>query len=274
MPGRMMADWTLEDYEKAARLYCATRPLEHFMEAIPVGRQREITLASLAVVKLRRPEVQVANELLVQYPGNAHLGQVVPDNMIILREEPLTDGGSYNLPFEPAPPFMMLEYVSPSNPRKDYEGSFRKYERELKVPYYLLFYPEQQDLRLYRHTEFAYEHVEPNVAGRLEVPELELEVGLLDGWLRYWFRGELIPLPADLQRRIDALQEQVLELVRHAQQAERRADRQKKRVAQEKQRAEQEKQRAEAAEAEVARLRAQLARTQGKKPAGRPRRKS
>lgn len=94
MPVHKVADWTLEDYENAAREYCAALPLEHFVEAIPTGKQREITLASLAVLRLRRPDVQVVNELLVQYPINDHLGQVVPDNMIVLSEEPLTGGGS------------------------------------------------------------------------------------------------------------------------------------------------------------------------------------
>ena len=38
------------------------------MEATAQGTQREITLASLALVKARRPQVHVFNELLVQYP--------------------------------------------------------------------------------------------------------------------------------------------------------------------------------------------------------------
>src|SRR5262249_31296343 len=212
------------------------------MEAWPVGKQREITLASLAILKLRRHEVQVANELLVQYPINAHLGQVVPDNMVVLSREPLQARGSYNLPFESAHPFMMLEYVSRTHERKDYEDNLRKYEQDLRVPYYLLFYPERQDLRLYRHTGVGYEQVAANRAGRLEVSELDLEVGLLDGWLRYWFEGELIPLPADLQQHVDQLQADVERLIRQTQQAERRAQRQRRRAEQEKQRAEQEKQ--------------------------------
>ena len=268
MPERALAEWTIEDYEEAARAYCAALPPEHFMEALFTGKQRTITLSSLYIVRVRRPEVQVLNEALVQYPINAHLGQVVPDNMVVLSEEELTGGGSYKLPFEPAPPFMTMEYVSPSNQRKDYEDNYHKYEHELRVPYYLLFYPEKQDLRLHRHNGVAYERVAPNAAGRLDVPELDLEVGLLDGWLRYWYQGELIPLPSDLQKQIDELQGQVDHLLKKTRAAEQRAQRQRRRAEQEKQRAEQEKQRADTAEAELARLRKLVEKAQGKKPAG------
>src|SRR5262245_32696335 len=118
MPTINLADWTVEDYDRAAQEYCASLPAEHFMEARQQGAQREITLESLALVKARRPDVHVYNELLVQYPINAHLGQVVPENMVVLSEEKPEPQGSYNLPFEPAPPFWTLEYVSPSSERK------------------------------------------------------------------------------------------------------------------------------------------------------------
>ncbi len=74
-----------------------------------------------------------------------------------------------------------------------------KYEHDLKVPYYLLFVPDSQEMTLYRHTDKKYVSVKPNAHGRFEVPELELAIGLHGGWMRYWFRGELLPLPAELQ---------------------------------------------------------------------------
>src|SRR5262249_23491721 len=83
---------------------------------------------------------------------------------------------------------MVLEYVSKNNKRKDYEDNFRKYERELKVPYYLLFYPDNEELTLFHRRGSKYVSVKPNAAGRLAIPELELEVALLDGWVRFWFR--------------------------------------------------------------------------------------
>src|SRR6266849_5832641 len=64
---------------------------------------------------------------------------------------------------------------------------------ELKVPYYLLFVPDEQELSLYHHTGDRYVSIQPNDHGRYALPELELESGLLGGWVRYWFRGELLP---------------------------------------------------------------------------------
>src|SRR5207248_848162 len=64
-------------------------------------------------------------------------------------------------------------------------------------------YPDSQDLSLYHHTGKKYVSVKPNHRGRCAIPELELEVGLLDEWVRYWHKGKLLPLPADFQRELD-----------------------------------------------------------------------
>jgi len=188
-------------YESAAREYLRRLPLEHFMEATPQATQREITLESLALVKVQRPDVQVFNELLVQYPlpRRKRPGQVVPDNMVVVHPEPIKVEGSYNLPLQPVGPFWVLEYVSKNSERKDYTENMNKYEHDLKVPYYLMFMPESQDLTLYYHNGEKYVSVTPNTQNRYEIPKLELEMGLHGGWMRYWFRGELLPLPAELQ---------------------------------------------------------------------------
>jgi Uma2 family endonuclease len=147
----------------------------------------------------------------VQYPyGRSNkIRQVVPDNMVVAHEQPIKAEGSYDLPLQPVGPFWVLEYVSKHNQRKDYEDSFRKYERELKVPYYLLFYPDNQDLTLFRLKGKKYQSVTANAAGRHSVRELEIEVALLDGWVRYWYQGRLLPLPADLLRQNQQLQAQL-----------------------------------------------------------------
>ena len=191
-------------YEKAAREYLYRLPLEHFMEAMPQATQREITLESLALVKAQRPDVQVLNELLVQYPlpRRKRPGQVVPDNMVVVHPEPIKAEGSYNLPLQPVGPFWVLEYVSKNSERKDYTENMNKYENDLKVPYYLTFMPEFQERTLYRHNGVKYVSIKPNAHGRCEIPELELEVGLHGGWMRYWFRGELLPLPAEWQEEM------------------------------------------------------------------------
>jgi Uma2 family endonuclease len=244
-------------YEEYARQYARQLRAEDIMEAPAQATQREITLESLALVKPQRPDLHVYNELLVQYPirGQVRPRQVVPDNMIVVSDEKPRAELSYTVPAEPAPPFWVMEYVSKSSERKDYEDNMQKYERELKVRYYLLFNPEAQEMTLYRHNGRKYVSVKPNKHGRHAVPELEIEVALIDGWVRFWYKGELLPLPADLQRELHAARRQVTEEKARANREQRRADQEKARADQEMARADQEKARADALEAELTRLR-------------------
>ena len=263
-------------YFQAAQEYLRNLTDENHMEATAQAYQRKVTLESLDLVSARRSEVQVFNELLVQYPqeGTRQPGQVVPDNMVVLHDRPLRVEGSYDVPLQPVSPFWVLEYVSKNSRRKDYEHSMLKYEHHLKVPYYLLFVPDEQEMTLYRHTGDKYVSVKPDAGGRYAIPELELELGLLDGWLRYWFRGELLPLPADLQRELDRERQARLTAERQAEEArgarltaERQAEEARgARLTAERQAEEARRdqltaeQRAERAEQELARLRDQLAR--------------
>ena len=258
-------------FAAAAREYARSLPLEHYMEATPQATQRAITLASLALVHARRPEIQVFNELLIQYrrQGSRAILRVVPDNMVVVWEEPIQAVGSYDIPLQPAKPYWVLEYVSKGNERKDYEDSHAKYEQDLKVPFFLLFYPDIQDLTLYKHNRRKYTTVLPNTQGRYPIPELELELGLLDGWVRYWFRDELLPLPAEMQRELDFARYRLAEEQLRAEQEKQRAEQEKQRAEQEKQRADylaQQMQQSEQARAALARelesLRAELTRRQ------------
>jgi Uma2 family endonuclease len=240
-------------YEEAEQQYLRNLPLEHFMEATAQGKQREITLESFALIHAARPEVQCFNELLVQYPRptGTRLGQVVPDNMVVIYPEPIQARGSFNLPLQPVGPFLVLEYVSKHNMRKDYEGNMLKYQDSLRVPYYLLFYPDNEELTVFRLAGEKYVSVTPNAAGRLAIPDLELEVALLDGWVRFWFRSELLPLPGDLLRQLNTVRDQL------------NAERQARLAAEQRatavaQLAETERQARLAAEAELARLREEL----------------
>lgn len=200
-------------YEIAERRFLKSLPLEHFMESTPQATQRAITLASFALVQVSRSDVQCFNELLVQYPRAGEdadrPGQVVPDNMVVIHAKPIVAEGSYMTPLQPVGPFLVLEYVSKASARKDEETSYAKYEKELKVPYFLLFYPDVDEFTLFRLGEKGYTSVVPNALGRCPIPELELEVGLLGKWMRYWFRGELLPLPGDLLKERDAIRQQL-----------------------------------------------------------------
>src|SRR5437868_860533 len=91
------------NYYQAAQDYLRRLPLEHFMEATPHAKQREITLESLALVNAARSDVHVFNELLVQYPSKRRKrpGQVVPDNMVVIYDGVLKVEGSYDTPLQP-----------------------------------------------------------------------------------------------------------------------------------------------------------------------------
>jgi len=94
-------------YEDWAQAYLRSLPPEHFMESTGQSMQREITLESLSLVKARRSDVHVFNELLVQYPlpNQRRPGQVVPDNMVVLHEGPLeaeTRGGTLSADYSSA----------------------------------------------------------------------------------------------------------------------------------------------------------------------------
>ena len=234
-------------YEQYAQEYLRSLPLEHFMEASAQAMQRAITLACLALLRLKRRDFHLFNEMLVQWPRprRRRPGQVVPDNMVVLTHERIRADTSYNLPLEPCGPFWVMEYVSKGSARKDYEDSYRKYERELKVPYYLIFYPDTGDLSLYRHNGKRYVSVKPNEHGRYAIPELDLELAIVDGWVRYWYQGELLPLPEELQQQVDRLKRENDVLKRRTGELEQQTGQLQQRVTEQ--------------EEELARLRAELA---------------
>jgi hypothetical protein len=198
-------------YERDADLYCRSLPLERFMESTTQSTQRKITVESLDLVSAVWPEFQVFSELLIQYPlpgkDPEQPARVVPDNMVFVHPEPIEAEGSFMVPMQSARSTLVLDYVSTASERKDYEDNRQKYERDLKVPYYLIFHPEKEDLILLRLTKGKYLAVKPNTDGRLAIPELELEVTIQEGWTRFWFRGRLLPLPGDLLQELNSERE-------------------------------------------------------------------
>ena len=237
-------------YEEAAQAYLCRSSAEPLWETTAQATQRKITLESLDLVSARRPEVQVFNDLLIRY--NVPRGssrEVVPDNTVIVCEKSIDALHELDLSVQPVGPLCVLDYPSGRIPPKDYDDNRERYERELKVPYYLLFYPDDQELTLFRHNRRKYLTVRPNAEGRVAIPELELEAALLDGWVRYWFRGELLPLSPDLQRRVDEL---VAEL-----------NEERRRHAWTRGELDQERRARLAAEEELARLRARLGEWEG-----------
>jgi Uma2 family endonuclease len=203
----------LHFYEQAARDYCATLPLEHFMESTPQQTQRKITLFAFELIHAERPDVWCYNELLIQHPlsdNRRDVVRVVPDNLVVLHDRPIIATGSFTTTVEQAQLFMALEYVSESSKRKDYVENMERYE-QVRMPYYLMFEPEKKLILLHRWSPKAGRlmSVTANAAERFPIPKLELEVGLHDDWMRFWFRGKLLPMPAELAEALAFTQEKL-----------------------------------------------------------------
>ena len=247
----MSSDLSRTDLEKRldaeAEKYLRSLPEEHFMEATPQATQRKISLCSFEWIHARRPDIQAFNELLVLYPvgPSQKTGKVVPDNMVVVHSEPIEAVGHFSLEMQPVAPFWMLEYVSKGSERKDYTKNMRKYEKQLKVPYYLLFYPDNDELTLFRHTGTRYLSVIPDKAGLHVIPELEMAVGLVDGWARFWFRGEMVPLPGDIQHDLDEVRLELERIRREMKKVNERADEQSQRADTQSRRADTQSQRAD-----------------------------
>src|SRR5262249_47188305 len=102
-----------------------------------------------------------------------------------------------------------------------------------------------------------YVSVKPNEQGHYPIPELDLELALVDGWIRFWHQGQLLPLPDQLKEALD-------EAIQRAKQAEKRADEATKRADDLQARVESNEQTIRSLQEELARLRAK----DGKRGAG------
>jgi hypothetical protein len=96
---------------------------------------------------------------------------------------------------------------------------------------------------------------------------MDLEIALQGGWVRYWYQGDLLPLPADLQRDLERTKVQLESANRRADEATRRADNSALRMAELERLLAAEKEARQSAEAESAKSRAALER-HGNRPNG------
>jgi hypothetical protein len=218
-------------YEYSAAAYWYTQRHCHDEIAPARAAQRDITRWSLEVVRGARPDVQPFTGLLIQFTSDGDVpNRIAPDSVVFVYDPTLEVGTSFDVPFQPVGPMLVADYRE--------EKPSESGARELGVPYYLLFYPDGDEMTLFRLSNGKYVTVTPGASGRCAIPELELEVALLDRWVRYWFRGELVPLPGELVKERDA--ERAARAAAETQAATERAARQ-------------------AAEAELAKLREELA---------------
>jgi len=60
---------------------------------------------------------------------------------------------------------------------------------------------------------------------------LSLEVGLVSGWVRFWRKGDLLPLPADLVRDLEDAKRVAVEEKRRADDLQKRLEEAKRELA-------------------------------------------
>lgn len=140
-----------------------------------------------------------------------------------------------------APP-LVIDYVSGDGSEErdatPSRGKFWVYEKAVKAPYHLIWYPNEERIEAFELRGTKYRPMKADAAGRFHIPMLNATFGIWDGeflgypgpWLRAWdSRGKLLPS----EEEAEAVQWQ-------------RAEAEKQRAEAEKKRAESQQQRADA----------------------------
>ena len=76
-------------YEKSAEEFFRRTSGEVLGESVGQGKQREISLGSLAVLKVYRSDLHTFNDLPVRYsvPGRRSAKEIVPDQFVVLSSD-------------------------------------------------------------------------------------------------------------------------------------------------------------------------------------------
>jgi hypothetical protein len=199
--------WTPEDYLQAAREYHHSVSSIYFRKATTQAKQRDIISFALDQILHYRPDLEYIIEMLTQQLVEGRLVQVMVTTAVVLGELPSRWRDTYQ-PHEELPLFWALDYIFPGDPDGRFVRNRYIFEHELRVPYYLTheMIGMSAVLHLYRHDGTAYQPVPPNKHGRYAVPELDIEVGLIDGWARLWFKGKLQQTLSDREKDWDRIQ--------------------------------------------------------------------
>jgi Uma2 family endonuclease len=177
------------------------------------------------------PKVYVSGNNFVYYVEGDPKVVVSPDTYVV-RGVAQKQRDTFKVWEHGCSPCFVLEITSKSSRHTDLGAKMSRYRDDLQVPEYFLFDPRAEwigeRLRGYVLADpGTYRPIERNERDRLLSTELGLELGVVDGHLRFFRPGEEKPLPTRAEGA---------------------------------QRAEREAQRADAAEAEIERLKAEIKR--------------
>ena len=163
---------------------------------------------AMEVVAATRPDVHGYTARLIQWVrADGSVGQACPDHFLTVSPDPPSAAGRYDLPFEPAPPLLVV-YHRPGDERSEATRVRLDAERdicrgELRAPYRLTTDPADRSFVLERRIAGRYDGIDPHPADEPAIPDLELSFERDDcstsaGFIRLWFRGERVPLPHEV----------------------------------------------------------------------------
>jgi len=171
-------------------------------------------------------------------------------------------------------PCFVMEITSKNTRREDLGDKMAKYRDDLGVKEYFLFDPRRdwvgENLRGFALQAGVYQPIVANPAGRLPSRELGLEIGVVQGHVRFFSPGAAEPLPTYVEtaererKRAEEQRTRAEEQRTRAEEQRTRAEEQRTRAEEQRIRAEEQRIRAEAAEQEVRRLQAEIERLRGR----------
>jgi len=169
------------------------------------------------------PAVYASGNNFVYYVEGDRKAVVSPDAYVVRGVEPrlrdtfkVWEEGGHR-------PCFALEITSRSTRREDLGAKMSRYRDDLRVPEYFLFDPRgewiEEGLRGFvLEPPGVYQQLRPGPSGRLSSQQLELELGVQDGHLRFFRPGSREPIPTHAERaeqerqRAEGLAEEVRRL--------------------------------------------------------------
>ena len=217
-----------------------------FTDGMPVESERQALQMDLLFEPLRRyfagQDVYVGKNQTVWYSEQQVRNRdfLGPDLYVVLGVAPHEREG-WVIWHEGKAPDVAVEILSPSTAARHRGVKKRIYQENIRLGNYFWFDPATHELAGFRLTDSGYIAIEPDAAGRLPCPMLDLTLVLWDGvymqrpgpWLRWATRtGDLLPTEAEAEQQRAEAAERAAEVERQrAEAAEREAQEARQRQA-------------------------------------------